>query len=184
MAKRNTCVYSTVDMKDLPTFERSVTQRNPTRTQPPGNVARTNGCIRVLAADDNADIRKLIGLIFTIPAGYTVRFAEDGQDAWRSLCAESFDLLITDIDMPRLGGIELVRRMRQHSFRQPVIFISGILPPDSSGLFELLSPCEKLRKPFSFKELLAKASAMTHRKSPNGTNGSSYSGTNGNSRSV
>ena len=184
MASPSPWVYSSFVMQDNRTIERPVSQRNRTNTKPSGNGASSSGCIRVVVADDNEHIRTLIGFIFNDVAGYTVRFAKDGEDAWTNLRAEPFDLLITDIDMPRLDGIELARRMRQHSFQQPVIFISGSLPGDVSGLFESLSPCDGLTKPFSFVEMLTKAAAMTRGKALNGTNGVSHNGTNGVSHQV
>ena len=52
--------------------------------------------------------RKLLG-----NRGYDVAVAVDGMDGWNALRAETFDLLITDIDMPRMDGIELVTLVRQ-----------------------------------------------------------------------
>jgi DNA-binding response OmpR family regulator len=169
-------------MKVYRTIERPLSQRNRTNTKPSFNGANANRCIRVVVADDNEHIRKLMGLIFNIPSGYTVRFAEDGEDAWVSLTAEPFDLLVTDIDMPRLNGIQLVRRMRNHSFLQPVIFVSGCLPKDADASFRRLAPCDGLEKPFSFKDLLTRSAAMTQYNARNGTNGTSRNGTNGSSR--
>ncbi len=167
-------------MKDLKRTEAIIVrQENRAATTSPGKTASNSGCVRIIVADDHAHIRKLMEFIFNSVSGYTVRFAKDGEDAWTTLCAEPFDLLITDIDMPRLDGIQLVRRMRQHSFQQPVIFISGSLPDDASGLFQSLTPCDGLEKPFSFAEMLTIAAAISHCKAPNGTNRRSRNGTNG-----
>ncbi len=182
MASPSPWVYSSFVMQDHRIIERPVSQKNQINAKSLGNAASTNGCIRVVAADDNEHMRTLISFIFNSVAGYTVRSAENGEDAWTKLCDEPFDLLVTDIDMPRLDGIQLAHRMRQHSLQQPVIFISGSLPEDVSRLFESLSPCDGLTKPFSFAEMLTKVAAMTRGKALNGTNGSSHNGTNGSSR--
>ena len=184
MASPYPSMYLPIDMRNHPdaTIERAVSQRNQTKTTPLGNSASTNGCIRVLVADDNVHTRRLMAFIFKNFTEDTVDFAEDGEDAWSSLCAEPFDLLITDIDMPRLDGIQLAHRMRQHSFQQPVLFISGSLPENATELFESLLPCDGLEKPFSFAEMLTKVRAMSHSKAHNGTNGNSSNGTNGRSR--
>ncbi|MFM7807966.1 MAG: response regulator, partial [Planctomycetota bacterium] len=45
--------------------------------------------------------------------GHEVEVAVDGVDAWNQLCGGHFDLLVTDVDMPRMNGIELVRTLRR-----------------------------------------------------------------------
>jgi two-component system sensor histidine kinase and response regulator WspE len=58
--------------------------------------------------------------------GYDVAVAVDGMDGWNALRSEEFDLLITDIDMPRMDGIELVSLLRRDSRLQslPVMVVS------------------------------------------------------------
>ena len=58
--------------------------------------------------------------------GYDVAVAVDGMDGWNALRSEHFDLLVTDIDMPRMDGIELVSLVRQDARLQtlPVMIIS------------------------------------------------------------
>lgn len=67
---------------------------------------------RVLVVDDSLTVRDLARRML-VSAGYHVVLAIDGMDGWNALRSESFDLLITDIDMPRMDGLELVRLVRQ-----------------------------------------------------------------------
>lgn len=67
---------------------------------------------RVLVVDDSLTVRELERKLL-LGRGYDVAVAVDGMDGWNALRAESFDLLITDIDMPRMDGIELVTLVRQ-----------------------------------------------------------------------
>ncbi|MDQ0139687.1 hybrid sensor histidine kinase/response regulator [Cupriavidus necator] len=80
---------------------------------------------RVLVVDDSLTVRELQRKLLA-GRGYDVAVAVDGMDGWNVLRAEPFDLVITDIDMPRMDGIELVRRIRQDAaLRQlPVMVVS------------------------------------------------------------
>ncbi|MGX5218575.1 response regulator [Pseudomonas segetis] len=80
---------------------------------------------RVLVVDDSLTVRELERKLL-LSRGYDVAVAVDGMDGWNALRAESFDLLITDIDMPRMDGIELVSLVRRDSRLQslPVMVVS------------------------------------------------------------
>lgn len=67
---------------------------------------------RVLVVDDSLTVRELERKLL-LSRGYQVEVAVDGMDGWNALRAGHFDLLITDIDMPRMDGIELVSLVRQ-----------------------------------------------------------------------
>lgn len=66
---------------------------------------------RVLVVDDSLTVRELERKLLA-GRGYDVAVAVDGMDGWNVLRAEPFDLVITDVDMPRMDGIELVTRIR------------------------------------------------------------------------
>lgn len=68
---------------------------------------------KVLIVDDSAAIRQSVSYILG-QAGYEVKDAEDGAVGVSRLDEDSFDLIITDVNMPNMDGIELVRRARQH----------------------------------------------------------------------
>ncbi|WP_397449490.1 hybrid sensor histidine kinase/response regulator [Pseudomonas sp. NA-150] len=91
------------------------------RSQQTSSVARK----RVLVVDDSLTVRELERKLL-LNRGYEVAVAVDGMDGWNALRAEDFDLLITDIDMPRMDGIELVTLLRRDSRLQslPVMVVS------------------------------------------------------------
>jgi chemosensory pili system protein ChpA (sensor histidine kinase/response regulator) len=66
---------------------------------------------RVLVADDSRSIREAATLLFT-QQGWLVETVPDGQDAWELLQDRPFDLLMTDLEMPRLDGHALITRVR------------------------------------------------------------------------
>ena len=80
---------------------------------------------RVLVVDDSLTVRELERKLL-VGRGYEVSVAVDGMDGWNALRAEDFDLLITDIDMPRMDGIELVTLLRRDTRLQslPVMVVS------------------------------------------------------------
>jgi two-component system sensor histidine kinase and response regulator WspE len=80
---------------------------------------------RVLVVDDSLTVRELERKLLA-GRGYDVTIAVDGMDGWNAVRSERFDLVITDIDMPRLDGIELVTLIRRDSqLREtPVMIVS------------------------------------------------------------
>ncbi|WP_050464793.1 hybrid sensor histidine kinase/response regulator [Herbaspirillum autotrophicum] len=80
---------------------------------------------RVLVVDDSLTVRELERKLLT-NRGYQVVVAVDGMDGWNAVRTESFDLVITDIDMPRMDGIELVSLIRKAPNLQslPVMIVS------------------------------------------------------------
>ncbi|MFC3231141.1 hybrid sensor histidine kinase/response regulator [Marinibaculum pumilum] len=80
---------------------------------------------RVLVVDDSLTVRELERKLLA-GRGYDVSVAVDGVDGWNMLQSEPFDLLVTDIDMPRMDGIELVTRLRANNRLQsmPVMVVS------------------------------------------------------------
>lgn len=67
----------------------------------------------ILAVDDSPSMRKMVSFTLT-GAGYEVVEAVDGQDAFEKAQAQSFDLVLTDQNMPRLDGLGLTRKLRDH----------------------------------------------------------------------
>lgn len=80
---------------------------------------------RVLVVDDSITVREVQRQVLK-SNGYDVEVAVDGQDGWNKVRAAKFDLVISDVDMPRLGGLDFVRRIRDDdALRElPVIIVS------------------------------------------------------------
>ncbi|MCL5743680.1 MAG: response regulator, partial [Acidobacteria bacterium] len=80
---------------------------------------------RVLVVDDSLTVREVERRLLE-NRGYEVVVAVDGMDGWYTLQNADFDLLVADVDMPRLNGIELVRRVRAapRLSRLPVVIVS------------------------------------------------------------
>jgi two-component system sensor histidine kinase and response regulator WspE len=80
---------------------------------------------RVLVVDDSITVREVQRQVLK-SNGYDVEVAVDGQDGWNRVRAGKFDLVISDVDMPRLGGLDFVRRIRDDDALRdvPVIIVS------------------------------------------------------------
>ncbi|MEW5756492.1 MAG: response regulator [Pseudomonadota bacterium] len=80
---------------------------------------------RILIVDDSITVREIERKLLT-KAGYRVDVAVDGVDGWNAVRSGAYDLVITDIDMPRMDGIELVKMIKGHArfAATPVIIVS------------------------------------------------------------
>jgi two-component system sensor histidine kinase and response regulator WspE len=80
---------------------------------------------RILIVDDSITVREMERKILE-NHGYHVEVAVDGMDGWNAVRTEQFDLVVSDVDMPRMNGIELVTHIKQHDELQsvPVMIIS------------------------------------------------------------
>ena len=67
----------------------------------------------ILAVDDSASMRKMVSFTL-VGAGFKVVEAVDGQDAYEKAQAQHFDLVLTDQNMPRMDGLGLTRKLREH----------------------------------------------------------------------
>jgi two-component system cell cycle sensor histidine kinase/response regulator CckA len=110
----------------------------------------------VLLAEDERQVRSLIATVLE-QAGYTVLVAEDGRSALRvGQQAPHVDLLVSDVRMPHLGGVELARQLRMLWPKLQVILISGYPDIDAVNAHEGGIEEALLAKPFGTAELLAK----------------------------
>lgn len=89
---------------------------------------------RILVAEDSPLIRKQIADVLGQGGFHNVVLTVDGREAWDRLSTpgETYDLLITDVEMPRLDGLALTRRVKEHAeFRTiPIIVFSSIMAKD------------------------------------------------------
>ncbi|HYE93012.1 MAG TPA: response regulator [Terriglobales bacterium] len=107
----------------------------------------------VLVVEDEAVARRLVERCLT-GAGYKVMTAEDGAAALIALGAQRFDLVLSDIDMPNLDGLALLRVMSQRGIDTPAIFLTAMTgsEPEVEGL--RLGASDYIRKPIHTEVLL------------------------------
>ena len=116
----------------------------------------------ILVIDDDAVLRRVITLALE-QAGHSVLRCENGRKAIEFLTHEHADLLITDIVMPEMDGVETVRAARQMKPHLPILAISGggsFDPQDYLGIAQAFGANAVLPKPFRPAELIEKVGAL------------------------
>jgi two-component system response regulator ChvI len=117
---------------------------------------------RIAVVDDEANIRETVGFALR-REGYVVDVFTDGADAWERFERELPDLLVLDILMPRMDGLELCRRVRTRSESLPLIFLTSRDDEFDRVLGLELGADDYLCKPFSMRELLARVKVLFRR---------------------
>jgi DNA-binding response OmpR family regulator len=116
----------------------------------------------ILVAEDQADIRDLIALNLR-HAGYDVTPVADGRAALESQAARAADLLILDLMMPGLDGLEVCKALRAKGSATPILMLTAKSTELDRVLGLELGADDYLTKPFSMAELLARVKALLRR---------------------
>ncbi|HEV8461988.1 MAG TPA: response regulator [Gaiellaceae bacterium] len=115
----------------------------------------------ILVADDDDDMRRLV--TFRLEhSGFTVLQAKDGEEAYRLAAEERPDLAVLDVGMPKLDGVEVVRRLRADAATQamPIILLTAWVQEADVQRGFAAGASDYMKKPFSPMELVARV--QTH----------------------
>jgi CheY-like chemotaxis protein len=115
--------------------------------------SRTDRPYRILVVEDEPDIRKLNAETL-IDLGYVVDTAEDGFVAWEAFQHNSYDLLVTDNEMPRLSGAGLLEKLHQDRKFLPVIMATGTMPSAQQTRQPWFWLVTTLLKPYTLVEFI------------------------------
>lgn len=120
--------------------------------------------MRILIVEDDKKISSFIvkGLK---EAGFTTDRAHDGEEGLHFSRTGSYDLIVTDIMLPKLDGLTLIDTLRREKIKTPVIILSAKRSVDDRVLGLQKGGDDYLTKPFSFSELLARIQALIRRAS-------------------
>ncbi|KEP29957.1 response regulator transcription factor [Bacillus safensis] len=114
---------------------------------------------KILVVEDEKKIARVLSLELEYE-GYEVTVKETGIDGLQALEEDSFDLVLLDVMLPELSGLEVLRRVRKTNTATPIILITarGSVPDKVSGLD--LGANDYITKPFDIEELLARIRAQ------------------------
>jgi FixJ family two-component response regulator len=108
----------------------------------------------ILIVDDEEIIRSLLAALFERDGRFEADLAVDGVDALRAIGKKKYSLVITDLQMPNLGGLDLLRRIRETHPQIPVIVFTGYGDLQDAIEALRLGAVNFLRKPFELREIL------------------------------
>tara|TARA_B100000614_G_scaffold140798_1_gene125158 strand:- start:94 stop:459 length:366 start_codon:yes stop_codon:yes gene_type:complete len=110
---------------------------------------------KILTVDDSASIRQMVG--FTLrQAGYEVLEAVDGQDGLTKAKADKADLVITDLNMPNMNGLELISALRQEGSYKftPILMLTTESDDSKKAAGKQAGATGWIVKPFNPEQLL------------------------------
>jgi len=117
---------------------------------------------KILIVEDEAHLAK--GLQFNLEReGYEVSLVDNGESAIDLLGAQAFDLMILDIMLPKLNGLEVARRVRKTDLRFPILMLSAKSSDEDRELGLAAGADDYLTKPFHLPELLLRVKGILRR---------------------
>ena len=118
--------------------------------------------MQILAVEDEKAVAQILAVILGGPTSRVSR-AADGWEALIKIAAtpRPFDLVITDHRMPRMGGLEFVRRLRTRNFAGKILVLSAHLSDEDIHAYEELRVDMMMSKPFDFEEIQNAVAILT-----------------------
>jgi signal transduction histidine kinase len=129
----------------------------PPRPSAPAPTPVRRAC-RILVVDDEAQVRAMLAALLG-RAGHTVAQASDGQEAVERAAGEQWDLIISDMTMPRLDGPGMLQQLRARGVATPVILVTGRVDSEGLARARAADACAVLAKPFEATRLLVAVAA-------------------------
>lgn len=122
---------------------------------------------KILIIEDEKDLVKGLKLNLA-DEGYEVNWAYDGEDGLRKALEEAPDLIILDIMLPKMNGLDICRELRQKNMNIPIIMLTAKGKEIDKVVGLEIGADDYMTKPFSIRELLARVKAHLRRKKREG----------------
>ncbi|MCI0530754.1 MAG: response regulator [candidate division Zixibacteria bacterium] len=107
---------------------------------------------KILIVDDNDQMSSLLADILEL-FDYQSQAVTDGEEALRKIQQEKFDMVITDLRMPRMSGTELLKLVKNIDPSLPVVVVSGFTPGNTQGIVISQQADGFLNKPFTVQQI-------------------------------
>ena len=117
---------------------------------------------KILLVDDEQSIRDLITEVLAL-SGFEVTTAADGLEALNKIRKEKFDLILLDVNLPKLDGFAVLEKVRESAPTQPIIMLSARIDKDDVTQGLRLGADDYIRKPFSVEELVLRMKNLLRR---------------------
>ena len=119
--------------------------------------------IKILLVEDEKHLAK--GLSYNLKKeGYQVTVAEDGLAALDRLREDNFDMMILDLMLPKMGGMEVIKKVRETNIRFPVLMLTAKTTDEDRTLGLEAGADDYLAKPFHLPELLLRVKGILRRR--------------------
>jgi DNA-binding response OmpR family regulator len=118
--------------------------------------------MRILIVEDERKVAELLARGFKAER-YAVDVARDGEDGWALASTYEYDLIVLDLTLPALDGLELLRRIRRRNLRVPVLILTARDATASKVENFEAGADDYLTKPFAFAELQVRVKALLRR---------------------
>ncbi len=124
-----------------------------------------NGALRVIVADDDPDIRALVAIAVRKSGLQLIDSLEDGESAWHSIQLHRPDVVLLDVAMPGMTGVDVCREVRASDLAGSIriLLISAAVDDASEAAGIHAGADEYLFKPFSPRDLVGRLSELTTR---------------------
>jgi DNA-binding response OmpR family regulator len=117
---------------------------------------------RILVVEDNKDLARLLDLHLR-DLSYDVDLAYDGDAGWAQIRSRNYDLIILDLMLPGIDGLEICRRIRTQSAYTPILMLTSKSAELDRVLGLEMGADDYVTKPFSIRELMARVKAIFRR---------------------
>jgi PAS domain S-box-containing protein len=118
--------------------------------------------MRILVVEDDDLTAQALATVLR-QQNYAVEVAANGEDAWSLIQISAFDLMLLDVRLPKLDGIELCRRLRSHNYTVPILLLTGLDSGHDKAIGLDAGADDYVVKPFDPEELVARIRALLRR---------------------
>ncbi len=118
--------------------------------------------MKILVIEDDKTVGQYVQRGLT-EARYTADLATDGEEGLRHAAEGHYDLVVLDLRLPKIGGLEVLRTLRDRGFTEPILVLTAQEAVDTKVQALRTGADDYVTKPFAFEELLARVEALGRR---------------------
>jgi DNA-binding response OmpR family regulator len=121
------------------------------------------GNVRVLVVEDHSGLARNVARALRESAGYAVDVSPDGEDGLYLAQSNPYDLILLDLMLPRMAGLDVLKALRRHAVRVPVLILTSRDDKETTVALLEAGADDYLTKPFDVGEMVARCRALIRR---------------------